>query len=84
MCIFLKSSDKIFIFGRICQNFGFKIKDPMTSMSDFYKKPKYFESKFSSIPDNILNLGPVCPDLDFRHKIMKYQCQIRIYHPQID
>ena len=54
-------------------------------MSDFYKRPsKYFESKFSSIPDKILNLGPICPNLDFRHKILKYQCQIHIYHPQID
>ena len=49
-------------------------------MPDLYTRPSiYLKSKSSNTSNKILNLGPLCPNLDFRHEILKYQCQIHIY-----
>ena len=48
------------------------------SMSDLYSTlSKCLECKFLSISDEVLSLEPVCLKIDFRCKILKYQCQIR-------
>ena len=45
---------------------------------------KFLECKFSSKSGEVLNLGPSCLKIDFRYKIMKYQCQTRTQRLYID
>ena len=54
-------------------------------VSDLYSTPsKYLEGKFSNKPDEGLILGPICPNIDCRYKVLKDQCRIRTPRLQID
>ena len=45
-------------------------------MLDLHSTPsKFLECKFLSESVKFLNLGPICLKIDFRYKILTYQCQ---------
>ena len=46
------------------------------SMLDLHSTPcKFLECKFSSKSSKVLDLGTIYLKIDFRYKILKYQCQ---------
>ena len=54
-------------------------------MYDLYSATSiYLECKFSSKSDEVFVLKPICQNIDFRYKSLKYQCQIHTECLQID
>ena len=45
---------------------------------------KFLECKFLSKSGKVLNLGPICLKIDFKYKILSYQCQSHTQRLKID